>query len=51
MEKFVISVILIKIKECVKVSNDKNTIYINHIECTICNKIISKTNWSKYEKN
>jgi hypothetical protein len=51
-------------KECVKVSNDKNQnftelsnnsnikhiIDINHIECTSCNKIISKTNWSKHEK-
>jgi predicted nucleic acid-binding protein len=46
-----------KYKECVKVSNDKESsdsldqnsnikhiIDINHMECTICNKIISKTN-------
>ena len=41
--------------------NDKNTIDLNHkesfrfsrhsfIECICCNKIISKTNWSKHEK-
>jgi hypothetical protein len=49
-------------KECVKVSKDrelsnnssyqnvKRTLDIKHIECTTCNKIISKTNWSKHEK-
>ena len=48
-------------KECVKVSKDKEltnnnisyqnvkrTLDIKHTECTICNKIISKTNWSKH---
>jgi hypothetical protein len=39
-----------KIESKITYDSIKRVLDTKHIECTICNKIISKTNWSKHEK-